>query len=69
MKEAARLDPANGRLAFWVGIVHYELRQDEPAVAALEQAARLKPDDAEIHRWLANAYQLRGSGVRNGLLR
>ena len=60
-----RLDPFYLPLAAgFLGLAKYMLRQYEPAIAALTEAARRSPRHRAVRQWLAAAYALAGQVER-----
>jgi superkiller protein 3 len=58
-QEAISLKPKLETLArahFWIGKTYNDLRQEQNAVTALQEALRLKPDSAEAHTVLGGSY-------------
>jgi len=55
--ETIRRDPFNPRLRLELGGIFYQLEQYDTAIRLFEQSAQLKPDWANSHYNLANAYR------------
>ena len=57
-KKALRFNPMHGHRLYYVtlGLTHYMLKQYEPAVRAVQQAASRGPDHISVHRVLAMTY-------------
>jgi tetratricopeptide (TPR) repeat protein len=56
LERARRLHPGDSRLWQMAGLLHRQLDEIEPAIAALSQAARLAPRDALVAHGLARAH-------------
>jgi tetratricopeptide (TPR) repeat protein len=48
--------PPDAVLDYWLGRCDYELRDFNRAVASLERAVAMEPDNSEYHDWLGRAY-------------